>query len=94
MDLDSLETMLVNMGIQRIKAKPYIRSIAHWVHMVRNSEPYATGNPQDIASLKKISELGLIRLEWQGSEAIATLTENGRNMDKAFFQAGYYIRGK
>jgi len=93
MDLDTFETMLMNTGIPRIKTKPYMRIVAHWINRVRNSGPYATGSPKDIASLKKLSEFGLVRLEWNGSEAVATLTEKGRKLDKEFFKAGYYIRG-
>lgn len=92
MDLESLEMMLVKIGVPVGKTKPQVRAIAHWVNMIRNTDGYATGNPKDMTSLEKLRDMGLIDMKWHEGDVIATLTPKGKELDKVFFQTGYYVR--
>ena len=98
MNVDSLQKVLETLGVPRLKLKPTMRSVAHWVNRVNESQgSYTTVAPHEVASLKKVAELGVISLSTTaapGTEMVtASLTPAGKELSKDFFLKAYFVKG-
>src|SRR3989338_7782903 len=87
MDVDGLQKTLEALGVPRLKLKTTMRSVAHWVNRVNEAQgAYTTVVPQEVASLKKIAELGVISLSAgaaPGAEMVtSSLTPTGKELSK------------
>lgn len=98
MDVDGLQKVLEALGVPRLKLKPTMRSCAHWVNRVNQSGgAYTAVAPAEVASLKKIAELGIMSLQATvapGAEMVtASLTPAGKELSKDFFLKAYFVKG-
>ena len=95
MDVEKLEKILQEATGEE-DVKPLLKTVAHWTKRIKaGSKRFTTENMRDAGSLKKISSLGIIRLEISNNgfdeEVTASLTAEGEELSADFFKKGFYL---
>ncbi|MBI4170377.1 MAG: hypothetical protein HY514_01690 [Candidatus Aenigmarchaeota archaeon] len=95
MDVEKLEKILQEITGED-DVKPFIKTIAHWAKRIKASNnKFVTDNHKEAESLKKLSELRIIKIDIKPKdifeEVTAILTEEGEELSKDFFMKGFYL---
>ncbi len=95
MDMEKLERILQELTGEE-DVRPFLRTVAHWTKRIKsNGNKFVTADLKEGESLKKLSELRIIKIDIRpkdlADEVTATLTEEGEELSKDFFKKGFYL---